>query len=208
MPSLSGQQTVDGVLTPLGSVVLCTQQPSSVNNGLWVVSSGAWGRATDFATGSYFTRGTLVLIGSGASNANTFWQESAASGTVDTNANNWTKVMTAGPPSVYLAGNGLTLTGQSFSVNPATSGGLAVTPLGVAVDGTVVRKYVGFVPAGSQVATITHNLNTTDIGAVFIREVSTGNQVIACPTITGPNTLTIEFNTAPSTNQYRVVVNG
>jgi hypothetical protein len=207
--SLSGQQTVDGVLTPHGSIVLCTQQPSSVNNGLWVVQSGTWTRTADFANGSYFTKGTLVLVGSGVANANTFWQENSPSGTVDTNANNWLKVMTAGPPNVYTAGNGLTLSGQSFAVSPASGGGLAVSGAGLAVDtAVVVRKYAGFVPSGSTVATITHNLNTTDIGAVFLREVSSGNQVLACPTITGPNTLTIEFASPPATNQWRVVVNG
>jgi hypothetical protein len=174
-----------------------------------VVQSGTWTRTADFANGSYFTKGTLVLVGSGVANANTFWQENSPSGTVDTNANNWLKVMTAGPPNVYTAGNGLTLSGQSFAVSPASGGGLAVSGAGLAVDtAVVVRKYAGFVPSGSTVATITHNLNTTDIGAVFLREVSSGNQVLACPTITGPNTLTIEFASPPATNQWRVVVNG
>lgn len=210
----SGQQSVDGVLTPIGSVVLATAQPSSINNGLWIVQSGAWIRTTDFATGSYFVRGTIALVSSGAANANTFWQETTQSGVVDTNNNNWVKVMTAGPQNVYTQGNGVTINSNVVAFNPVPGGGLAVTAGGATVDRSVVPgKFAassgsaGFT-SGSTVATITHNLNTLDIGAVFIKELSSGNQVLACPTITGPNTLTIEFASAVTTNLWRVVVIG
>ena len=209
IPSLAGQQSVDGVLTPLGSVVLATAQPSSINNGLWVVNSGSWTRTTDFATGSYFVRGTIAVVSSGTAQANTFWQETAQSGTVDTSATTWVKVMTAGPQNVYTQGNGITIASNVVSANVISGGGLTVTGAGLALDPAVgVRQYKGFVPSGSTIATITHNLNNTDIGAVFLREVASGNQVLACPTITGPNTLTIEFASAPATNQWRVIVHG
>lgn len=209
VPSLAGQQSIDGVLTPLGSVVLATAQPSSINNGLWVVNSGAWTRTTDFATGSYFVRGTIAVVSSGAANANTFWQETGQSGVVDTNANNWIKVMTAGPQNVYTQGNGITIASNVVTANVVPGGGLSVSSAGLAIDPAVgVRKFAGPVPAGSSIATITHNLNTTDIVSVFIKEVASGNQVLACPTITGPNTFTIEFASAPATNQWRVACAG
>lgn len=209
IPSLAGQQSVDGVLTPLGSIVLATAQPSSINNGLWVVNSGSWTRTTDYAAGTFFVKGTLALVSSGNASANTFWQETANSGLVDTNASNWSKVMTAGPQNVYTQGNGITITSNVVTANVVPGGGLAVTTSGLQLDTAVaVRKFAGFVPAGSAVATITHGLNTLDITSVFIREVASGNQVLACPTITGPNTFTIEFASAPATNQWRVACSG
>ena len=105
--SLAGQQSVDGVLAPLGSIVLATAQPSSVNNGLWVVNSGSWTRTTDYATNSFFVRGTLAFMSSGTNYSNTIWQESATSGIVDTNNSTWVKIMAAGGPIVYSNGNGL-----------------------------------------------------------------------------------------------------
>jgi len=208
IPSLAGQQTVDGVLTPLGSVVLATAQPSSVNNGLWVVASGAWTRTTDFATAAYFVRGSLVFVQNGTANANTIWQETSTSAIVDTNANNWSKVMTAGGPITYTNGNGLALSGTTFSAQVVAGGGLSNSSSGLALDtGVAVRKYTGYVPAGTPVATIQHNLNTSDVYCA-IREVATGNWVLACYTVTGPNTLTIEFGAAPATNQWRVLVVG
>lgn len=208
IPSLAGQQTVDGVLTPLGATVLATAQPSSVNNGLWVVQTGAWTRTTDFAPASYFVRGTLVMVQNGTTQANTIWQETATSAVVDTNANNWSKVMTAGGPITYAAGNGLALNGTTFSANVVAGGGLSNSSAGLGLDTAVaVRKYTGYVPSGTPVATIQHNLNTSDVFCA-IRETATGNWVLACYTVTGPNTLTIEFGAAPATNQYRVLVIG
>lgn len=210
IPSLAGQQSIDGVLTPLGSVVLATAQPSSINNGLWTVQSGAWTRTTDFATNSYFVRGTLAFVANGQTLANTIWQETTGSGVVDTNVNNWSNIMTAGGPIQYTNGNGITLnpTTNAFSLNVLSGGGIAVNSSGQAVldKAVAVTKFSGFVPAGAVIAPISHNLNTTDIGSVFIKEMSTGNQVLACPTITGPNTLTVEFGAPPSTNQWRVTV--
>jgi hypothetical protein len=45
--SLSGEQTIDGVLTSNSRVVLAGQTTSS-QNGVWVTGSGAWTRATDY----------------------------------------------------------------------------------------------------------------------------------------------------------------
>ena len=212
--SLSGQQSADGVIMPLGAVVLLTAQSSSITNGLWVVSAGAWTRPADFATGSYLVRGTLVMINNqtasnpGTNNNFTFWQETSASGVVDTNNNNWFNVMSAGPPVAYTAGNGLGLASQKFSAVAAPGGGCQVTTAGISVDTTsVCRKFLGAVPPGSNIVTITHNLNTTSVSATLI-DIASGDLRLICPTVTGPNTISLEFNTPPATNQYRILVVG
>lgn len=209
IPSLAGQQSIDGVLTPLNSIVLATAQPSSVNNGLWVVQSGAWTRTTDYATGAYFVRGSLAFIQSGTQFSNTIWQETANSGVVDTSPSNWSKIMTAGGPIAYAAGNGVALNAQTFSANVVSGGGLSVSPSGLSIDTSVTSRHVaGYVPSnGSTVVTFSHNLNTQDV-VVQVREVSSGNKVLVCDTVTGPNTITLEFAAPPSSNQYRVTVMG
>jgi hypothetical protein len=220
--SLSGQTTIDGVYVPLNSIVLATAQPSSVNNGLWVVQSGPWQRTNDFATGNYFVRGTVVFVQSGATLANTIWQLTSTSGTVDSSANNWTNIMTAGGPITYTGTNGITVTTSgstgTVTTNLVPNSGLIAGSSGLAVnfDGTasstaqVVRKYVGIVPAGYLVAPIYHNLGTTHIGAVYVRQAGSSNcdQVLVCPTIQGPNSLTLEFGQVTTTNQWEVVVMG
>lgn len=44
--TLSGLQTLDGVALLAGDVVLLASETSAVNNGLWIVSSGAWTRSS------------------------------------------------------------------------------------------------------------------------------------------------------------------
>src|SRR5262245_42252723 len=45
--TLSGTQTIDGVAVSVGDIVLVKQQASAPTNGLYVVASGAWTRATN-----------------------------------------------------------------------------------------------------------------------------------------------------------------
>ena len=207
--STSGISSIDGVTISNGNRVLLTAQSSSIANGVWVVNStGAWTRPTDYNTGSYLVKGTLVFVQSGNTYANTIWQVSGGSGVIGTDASTWANIMAAGAPNVYTNGNGLNLSSSTFSVKPASGGGIAVSGSGVAVDTSVVcRKYVGYVPAGSTLALITHNLNTTDV-TVSVKEVATGNHVLAGITVTGANTLYVEFNVPPATNQYRATVHG
>lgn len=233
--SLSAQPTIDGTTLPLltngqPTVVLLTGQSGNpVQNGPWQISGGAWSRPTDFLTGNYFTRGSMITVANGTAtypaNANTFWQLTSASGTIGTDANYWTKVMTAGASSTYGAGNGISFAanpnggGGTFSLGLVTSGtalatgasqsGLAVGPGGLMIDTAVVaRKYSTVLPASGTIATVTHGLNTTNIGGVFIQPYPYGAQVLACPTVTGPNTLTIEFASGVTTNQWVVTVIG
>lgn len=215
LASLSGQQSVDGVLAPNGAVVLVTSQSSSVSNGLWVVNSGgAWSRPADFATGSYLARDTIVIVSnstgsaSGVNNPYTIWQMTVASGFIDTNANNWTRVGWVDPPFVPVQGNGITVTGSTFSANVLAGGGVLSTVSGLQRDPNVVpAKFVTAVPGGATVVGLTHNLNTTTpVVAVY----ATGsNTLVLCGvTITSANSISLEFNSAPATGQYNCVVIG
>ena len=204
--SLAGQQSIDGSLTPLGSTVLLTSQVSSIQNGIYQVNTGAWARVSDMAVGSQFLQGTLVLNSGGAVHQNTFWQLTSTSGIVGVAANNWAKVMTAGPPTVHTAGDGLELAGSQFSVKTVPGGGCVVTANGISVDiNTVVRKYAQNIPTGINPSTITHNLGTQDV-QVTVREIASGQIVLVPTTVTGPNSVSLDFDSAPSASQYRCVI--
>lgn len=228
VPSLSGQQSVDGVVMPLGSTVLLTAQSSSVLNGIWTVNSNAWTRVTDMASGSYLLRGTIVVVSSGTTNANTLWQATSTSGVVDTAVNNWAKIGTVGSAYVATGGNGIAVTGsapnQTFSVQPSPavtvgsgtssdpyvqqSSGISVSTSGVAVDTSIVaRKFVGTVPGGTATPRIYHNLNTRRV-MVQVQEVSTGIGVLVGWQASANNYVDLEFSTAPGSGQWAVIVIG
>jgi hypothetical protein len=70
--SLSGLQTIDGVSLAAGDRVLLAGQSSASQNGIWVVGSGAWTRSLDYASGTVFNSGgILVLVVEGTDNAKT-----------------------------------------------------------------------------------------------------------------------------------------
>jgi hypothetical protein len=74
--TLSGNQTIDGVQTVNGTVVLVNAQDGSgnpsINNGIYIASSGAWSRA-DYLTTGDDAAGTITFINNGTTYANTRW---------------------------------------------------------------------------------------------------------------------------------------
>jgi hypothetical protein len=210
--SRSGPQSIDGSLVSSGQLVLLAGQTNPIDNGVWLVQAGSWARPSDFSVGSWLVRGTVVIVGSGATNANTIWQQTSASGTVGTNNNGWSLIGYCAPPFAPVAGNGVDVSGSTFAVKPDTTGaakGISVSSAGVAVDPTVVvRKATGIVPAGSTTVTLTHNLNTL-YPLVQIIEVGSGNLVLAGVTTNNQvNSVQVEFASAPGSSQYRWVVIG
>jgi hypothetical protein len=208
--SLSGLQSVDGVLIPVGALVLATAQASSVNNGLYTASVGAWARPADFATNSYLARDTVVFVQNqtagvnGTANNATIWQMQVASGLIDTNVNNWTRIGYIATPFTPAAGNGITITGSTFSANVASGGGILAPSGGIQRDPNLIPgKFLGTVPGGSTVAGITHNLNTTS-PIVSIWDTASNALVLAGVTVTSANAISIEFASAPTTGQYRI----
>lgn len=67
--TLSGEQTVGGVACVSGDRVLYALAGGSVSNGIWVVSTGAWTRATDFDGARDVVTGTLILVRPGTGDA-------------------------------------------------------------------------------------------------------------------------------------------
>lgn len=73
--TLSGLQTVDGVVLTAGARVLVKNQAAGKDNGLYlVVAGGAWTRCSDADTSAKVTPGMLVLVEKGTVNADSAWQ--------------------------------------------------------------------------------------------------------------------------------------
>jgi hypothetical protein len=63
--TLSGLQTVDFHPLLAGERVFLTMQTDATQNGVWVVSAGAWTRPVDFAAGSVHPSGALIYVSEG-----------------------------------------------------------------------------------------------------------------------------------------------
>jgi len=167
---LENGDVVDGVTLVTGDRVLVKSQTNAAQNGIYIVqASGAAVRATDFDAPSEVDGGDFIFVTGGTLYDNTGWvQTSTGVATIGTDPINFTQFSGAG---TYLAGDGLTLTGNTFSVDVTpTAGNASLTNTGGAVS-----------PYAQVEADVEH---------------------------TDSNNLTIKFASAPTSNQYRVVVVG
>ncbi|MCW8129632.1 MAG: hypothetical protein KIS92_04530, partial [Planctomycetota bacterium] len=71
--TLSGEQTIDGVACVAGDRVLVKNQSTASQNGVYVVASGSWTRATDADADAEVTAGLWVRVEEGTSNGDTGW---------------------------------------------------------------------------------------------------------------------------------------
>lgn len=207
--TLSGLKSIDGVLMQAGQRVLLTAQQASSANGIYVVGTGEWARGTDMPAGSTLLPGSMVVVKSGTDYAQSIWQLTTSSAvTVGSGGQNWAEGYAGKDPITYTASNGLQLSGTAFSVKLASSSGLISDSAGLRLDpASAVRKVSLTVPAGSTVATITHNLGTSDVAVSFIDNAS--QEAVLVPwVVVNANAISCEFATAVTSGQYRCVVIG
>lgn len=119
--TLSGTQTIDGVALAVGNRVLVKNQTSAAANGIYVVASGAWTRATDADVFNELVS-AFTFVEEGSTLADTgFVCTVNAGGTLGTTPLIWAQFSGAG---TFTAGTGLTLTGGQFSItNTAVTAG-------------------------------------------------------------------------------------
>jgi hypothetical protein len=113
--ALENGDTLDGITLATGNRILVKNQTTTSENGIYVVqASGQPTRATDFDTATEVDSGDFVFVYSGTINASTGWVQTNRPATIGTDPIVFTQFSGAG---TYLAGNGLTLTGNTFTIN-------------------------------------------------------------------------------------------
>jgi|SRR5215813_1708627 len=214
--TLSGLQTIDGVVLAANDRVLLKNQTAPAQNGIYAAASGAWTRTTD-ANSESTLLGAACFISEGTVNGNTSWiMTTDAPITPDTTALTWVQFAGQG---TYQAGNGLTLTGNVFAVGAGT--GIVVSAGSTAVDTTVIatqayvntavtgmaKKYATALTGTTGSETITHNLNTRDVQVAVYNGASPYTAVLCDWDAATVNTVTVRYNPNLGAG-YRVVVIG
>jgi hypothetical protein len=96
-----------------GDRVLVKNQTSQADNGIYVASASGWTRASDMSTWAQVPA-AFTFVEKGTTLSDSGWVcTSDPGGTIGVTAITWTQFSGAG---TYLAGNGLQLTGNTFSV--------------------------------------------------------------------------------------------
>jgi len=122
--TLSGTQTIDGVALSVGDTVLCTAQTTGSQNGSYTVASGAWTRTLDFDDVNDAVRSPYWFVGEGTSYAGSGWVMTTWPYTIGTTSLSFTQFSGAGE---IIAGNGLSKSGNTLSINTAVTVDLSTT---------------------------------------------------------------------------------
>ena len=134
--TLSAPQTIDGIAVIAGDRVLVKNQTTASANGIYVVAAGAWTRAADADSWAELIS-AFVFVERGTINADTGYVCTVDPGGT-LNSTNVTFAQFSGA-GTYVAGNGLALTGNSFSVT-GTANRISVSGSGVDIASTYVGQ--------------------------------------------------------------------
>ena len=121
----------DGTTPSINSRILVKNQTTNAENGIYTLTTVGDGssnwvltRATDFDSAVEIAGGDFTFVDNGTTLANTGWVHVDELTTVGTDAVVFQQFSGAG---TFVAGTGLTLTGNSFSINTGTTADLSTT---------------------------------------------------------------------------------
>ena len=192
-----------------GYRIVLTNQTTDTEDGIYVYTdngtSYTLSRSTD---GNPYSEliGASIYIQEGTTKASTSWVQSNHYLTSFA-GQNWVQI--AGPGTL-TAGNGINITSNVVSAVVESGAGLTLSGSGLAIDtAVVVRKYSASVGDGTNTTyTVTHNLGTKDVQVTVYDNSSPYAEVMVDVQHTSTTAIAVLFSVAPTSNQYRVVVQG
>jgi hypothetical protein len=128
--SLSGEQTIDGVLTSADRVLL-TGQTDASENGIYVTAAGAWSRSDDANTDAKVTSGLQTTVEEGSTKAGTIWLLTTADPIVlDTTNLTFTELSI----NTLTASLGVELVGSNLQADLVAAGGIKLIGNELAIE--------------------------------------------------------------------------
>jgi hypothetical protein len=213
----NGALSVDGSTPSVADRILVKNETSTnaPYNGIYVVTAVGDGsnafvltRSTDANASAEVTAGLFTFVEQGSTLADTGWVLTTNNPiTLNTTDLVFSQFSGAG---TFTAGNGIDITGNVISAVVEASAGLSISGSGLAIDtAIVVRKYAESIGDGAATTyTVTHNLGTKDVQVTVYDNSSPYAEVVVDVQHTSTTAIAVLFSVAPTSNQYRVVVQG
>jgi hypothetical protein len=124
---------LDGVTIAEGDRVLVKDQTVLSQNGIYVLTLGQLLRAEDYDTAAEVQAGDFVFVSGGTLYGSTGWVQENNVNTLGTDPIVWDQFSGAG---TFVAGTGLTLSGNEFSISTSYAGQTSIVTLGTVTTGT------------------------------------------------------------------------
>jgi hypothetical protein len=172
--TLSGTQTIDGVALSVGDRVLVKDQTDNTQNGIYIVASGSWTRASDMDEPAELTAGLFFFVESGTVNGDAgFVKTSDSVGTVGTDPITFVQFSGAGQ---IIAGDGLSKSGNQLDVLVASAGGIEISAdalqLKSSVAGAGLTYNAGVIDVVGTANRIIANTDSIDIASTYVGQTS------------------------------------
>jgi len=181
---------LDGVTLAHNDRILVKNQTQAHDNGIYIVQpNGAPTRAADYNVVGEVDAGDFVFVENGTVNSKTGWIQTNAITTLGTDPITFTQFSGAG---TYLAGNGLTLTGNSFSINTGTTADLSTAQ-------TLTNKTLT-----SPVINTPTGITKSDVGLANVDNTTDANKPISTATQTA---LDLKLASATAATTYETITN-
>ena len=229
---IAGDLTVQGDLTVNGDVTTLNTATMNVEDNIFVLNSNVTGTPSvnaglEVERGSYTNASiywnetaNLWYVGTPADNTNAAVATALSLAGHGHTASDITDFVTEveGTIDGYLTGsNSISISSGAIDTTLATTSYLSKSS-GLAVDvsslesklvtDSFTKKYAAAISGSATSYTITHNLGTKNVTVQVYTTASPYGQVETAVEYTTTNTVTVYFNTAPTSGDYRVVVVG
>lgn len=200
--------TIDGISLISGDRVLIRANTNASENGIYLFDSGSTPlvRANDANTFKDLEQ-AVVSVEEGTSGGTSF-RQTAVNGVLETDNIIWTSFGTSAPIATETTA-GIAEIATQAEVNTGTNDANFITPLKLANWSGRIRKFAQLIGDGSATSlTVNHNLNTRDVQVTTYFNSGNFDEVLVETRHDTANSVTLVFSSAPTANQFRVVVVG
>ena len=192
--TLSGLFLIDGVTTISGDRILVLNQTDNTENGVYIASTSAWTRASDFDK-TINNNGAFIFVENGPTNGGSGYVCNVPSDYVDGDSITFTKFSSTGE---FYAGDGILKDGTTISFKSKTNGGIDVDGGGAYVN-LSKANIAGVLPitrggTGAQSLDGLITLNTHTTGKYVEKITGGAGIVVTGEAVTGKSTMDINID--------------
>lgn len=200
--------TIDGITMVSLDRVLVRAQTSTLANGiyLWNGAASAMTRSADCSTAAELEQ--AVTTAEEGTDAGVTFRQTSVNFTLETDPVAWVTFGTAAPSASETTA-GIAEIATQAETDTGTDDARIVTPLKLATWAGRMRKAVADIGDGSATQyDLTHTLGSRDVLVLVRRNASPWDYIIVETQALSTTVVRVIFATAPTTNQFRVIVLG